>query len=94
VWWNYYDVPQGMWESFKSAESKGRYLESSGLNSWDKMGRADMKSLGGFRRGTLNAIIRGARNYQGASGGQQRERFYASSGNRKKTTWNSLGSGG
>ena len=90
VWWNYYDVPQGIWESFKSAESKGRYLESSGLNNWDKMGRSDMRSLGGFRRGTLNAIIRGARNYQESSGGQQRERLYTASG-RKKTTWNSLG---
>lgn len=38
--WNYYDVPPEMWNEFSSAESKGRYLEGSGLNTWHNMGPA------------------------------------------------------
>ena len=32
VWWNYYDVPEDMWQEFEQAESKGRYLRESGLD--------------------------------------------------------------
>ena len=39
--WNYYDVPPEMWNEFRSAESKGRYLEGSGLNHWHSMGPAE-----------------------------------------------------
>lgn len=38
--WNYYDVPPEMWNEFNSAESKGRFLEGSGLNNWHSMGPA------------------------------------------------------
>lgn len=38
--WNYYDVPPEMWNEFRSVDSKGRYLEGSGLNNWHNMGPA------------------------------------------------------
>lgn len=39
--WNYYDVPPEMWDDFRAADSKGRFLEGSGLNNWHNMGPAD-----------------------------------------------------
>jgi hypothetical protein len=70
VWWNYYDVPYPMWEAFRSAESKGRYLRSSGMDWWSNMGPADTESVGGFKMGQLNAIVMGARRRQAMTGGK------------------------
>jgi hypothetical protein len=38
--YNYYDVPPQMWNEFEAAESKGRFLEGSGLNNWHSKGPA------------------------------------------------------
>ena len=38
--YNYYDVPPQMWNEFEAAESKGRFLEGSGLNNWHNKGPA------------------------------------------------------
>ena len=54
TWWNYYDVPHHMWEGFVLAESKGRYLASSGLDQWPRMGEADPGSMSRDRRLQLN----------------------------------------
>ena len=70
VWWNYYDVPWQMWEEFRDAESKGRYLKASGLDNWHNMGPADPTMLGGWKSSQLNAIVRGARSRQILSGGK------------------------
>jgi len=45
TWWQYNGVPVEMWENFKAAESKGKYLSSSGLDSWPDMHEADMSTL-------------------------------------------------
>jgi hypothetical protein len=70
VWWNYYDVPYQIWEEFRNATSKGRYLKASGLDNWHNMGPADPSMLGGFRASQLNSIVRGARNRQAAFKGK------------------------
>lgn len=44
-WWNYYDVPIDMWEKFRDAPSKGRYLRQSGLDNWPSMGEPDMAAM-------------------------------------------------
>ena len=56
TWWNYYDVPGYLWEGFVLSESKGQYLESSGLNKWPKMGIADPAGMPRDQRVQLNDI--------------------------------------
>lgn len=73
VWWNYYEVPEEVWYGFKNAVSKGRYLISADLNNWPSMGPANRTAMSGFKRGTLNAMVAGARSYQKKSDGGQRE---------------------
>lgn len=41
-WYNYYDVPVSMWEEFRDAPSKGKYLASSGLDNWQSKGYANV----------------------------------------------------
>jgi hypothetical protein len=72
IWWNYYDVPEYMWLEFVAAESKGKYLRESGLDTWDDMGPADTDSLGRIRKFKLNRIARLAEKQQKKSGGQQK----------------------
>ena len=55
TWWNYYDVEPDMWEGFVLAESKGKYLDSSGLNKWPKMGLADPAGMPRDKRAQLNS---------------------------------------
>lgn len=45
TWWQYNNVPTDVWLGLKSAQSTGRYLRESGLDSWPDMGPADMDSL-------------------------------------------------
>jgi hypothetical protein len=54
TWWQYNGVPVQMWENFKTAESKGKYLASSGLDSWPDMGEADMASLSKAQKTQIN----------------------------------------
>lgn len=56
TWWNYYDVPHYLWEGFVLSESKGQYLESSGLNKWPKMGIADPAGMPRDQRVQLNDV--------------------------------------
>lgn len=56
TWWNYYDVPHYLWEGFVLSESKGKYLESSGLNRWPKMGIADPAGMPRDQRVQLNDV--------------------------------------
>ena len=55
TWWNYYDVPHYLWEGFVLSDSKGQYLESSGLNKWPKMGLADPAGMPRDKRAQLNS---------------------------------------
>lgn len=50
TWWDYRDVPAEMWEAFKAAESKGKYLASSGLDSWRDMGESNVDEMPKHRR--------------------------------------------
>lgn len=70
-WWNYYDVPEYMWQEFVASESKGKYLRESGLDAWDSMGPANMGALGMFRRARLNYLAKKARKNQVKYGGVQ-----------------------
>ena len=54
TWWNYYDVPMYIWQGFVLAESKGKYLASSGLDQWPKMGAADPAGMTSYQRVQLN----------------------------------------
>lgn len=87
VWWNYYEIPEEIWLQFKDAQSKGRFLISSDLNNWPSMGPANRAGMSGFKRGTLNAMVAGARSYQKKSDGGQREVYGSIRGGRVvKTT--------
>jgi hypothetical protein len=54
TWWQYNGVPVQIWEGFKTAPSKGRYLTSSGLDSWPDMGPADLNELSRAQRTQIN----------------------------------------
>ena len=69
TWWNYYDIPQYLWEGFVLAESKGQYLESSGLNRWPKMGLADPAGMPRDQRVQLNDVKNFASYMYGDGGG-------------------------
>jgi len=71
-WWNYYDVPEYMWQEFIAAESKGKYLRESGLDAWDNMGPSNMSDLGYLRRKRLDYLARKARKNQIKAGGEQK----------------------
>ena len=58
TWWNYYDVPQDLWDGFRAAESKGQYLRESGLDSWDSMGLADVGKISQRRRTLINKMAK------------------------------------
>lgn len=45
TWWNYYKVPEDMWQAFRAAPSKGRYLRQSGLDEWPDMGVPNMAAM-------------------------------------------------
>lgn len=71
TYWNYYDVPVNIWDGFRKAESKGKFLRSSGLDTWDSMGPADLSTLTDTDRALLSASISMATRMQQASSGQQ-----------------------
>jgi hypothetical protein len=71
TWWNYYDVPFDMWEDFEYAESKGAYLESSGLNNWPNMGAVNMNAMRPSQKTMLNWVVSQAADAQQRSGGEQ-----------------------
>ena len=56
TWWEYRNVPVEMWDGFKAAESKGKYLRSSGLDQWDSMGPANIDKMPNHRREALNDL--------------------------------------
>lgn len=56
TWWEYNEVPMDMWEEFKDAPSKGRYLRNSGLDSWGDMGPANIGKMPRHRRVQMNEI--------------------------------------
>jgi hypothetical protein len=45
TWWQYNDVPTNMWLGLKNSPSTGKYLKSSGLDSWKDMGPADIDEM-------------------------------------------------
>lgn len=71
TWWNYYDVPEDIWEGFEQADSKGQYLKESGLDTWDSMGPANMGALRPNQRAMLNWVAKQSATVQKASGGRQ-----------------------
>lgn len=55
TWWEYRDVPDFMWYDFQQAESKGRYLRESGLDSWENSGKANIDDMPKSQRVQLNS---------------------------------------
>ena len=56
TWWEYRDVPEGLWQAFNAAESKGKFMRSSGLDTWGDMGPADVTNMPRHRRAQMNDI--------------------------------------
>lgn len=56
TWWEYRGVPEEMWEDFKDAESKGKYLRESGLDGWGDMGPADVTNMPRSQRVQMNQL--------------------------------------
>jgi len=56
TWWEYRGVPEYIWYDFVAAESKGRFLRESGLDSWTDMGPADVNSMPKHRRVQMTDI--------------------------------------
>jgi len=56
TWWEYREVPMDVWEEFKAAPSKGRFLRNSGLDSWGDMGPANVNKMPRHRRVQMNEI--------------------------------------
>lgn len=65
TWWNYYDVPEDIWEGFRQAESKGKYLRESGLDQWDTMGPANVEGFSDSQKEMLNFIAKRSEQMQG-----------------------------
>lgn len=45
TWWEYREVPDFMWYDFMQAESKGKYLRESGLDTWPNSGIANVSEM-------------------------------------------------
>jgi len=45
TWWQYNNVGTSMWLGLKNSPSTGKYLRSSGLDSWSDMGPADLNDM-------------------------------------------------
>ncbi|CAB4128573.1 KTSC domain containing protein [uncultured Caudovirales phage] len=56
TWWEYKDVPESLWQGFNSAESKGKFMRSSGLDTWGDMGPADVTNMPRHRRAQMNDV--------------------------------------
>jgi hypothetical protein len=65
TWWNYYDVPEDIWEGFRQSESKGKYLRESGLDSWDSMGPANIAGFSDSQKEMLNFVAKRSEQMQG-----------------------------
>jgi hypothetical protein len=50
TWWSYHGVPNDLWQMFKTANSKGKFLRESGLDNWDNMGPTDPGSISKAQR--------------------------------------------
>jgi KTSC domain len=53
VWWEYRNVPPKIWEEFKAAESKGKYMQKE-LDTWPDMGKAIITNMTKAQRVQLN----------------------------------------
>lgn len=56
TWWEYRNVPEDLWNKFKMADSKGKFLRESGLDEWNDMGPADINNMPKHRREQMNDI--------------------------------------
>jgi hypothetical protein len=56
TWWEYHGVSPDMWQEFRAADSKGRFMRASGLDSWGDMGPADVGAMPRHRRVQMNDI--------------------------------------
>lgn len=71
VWWSYYNVPVEMWEEFKAASSKGKYLRESGLDTWADMGPANIGNMTRQQRIMLAYNVKRSNDLQKALKGKQ-----------------------
>ena len=54
TWWEYRGVSNELWNGLKNSDSTGKYLKSSGLDIWNDMGPAEVKSMERSYRVQLN----------------------------------------
>lgn len=71
TWWNYYKVPEDMWQAFRAAPSKGRYLRQSGLDEWPDMGEPNMAAISP----KMEAALSKSRTLQRAREGKQSKKL-------------------
>ena len=56
TWWEYRGVPVSLWQEFRAADSKGKFMRASGLDTWGDMGPADVGAMPRHRRVQMNDI--------------------------------------
>jgi len=71
TWYNYYNVPEEIWDEFRGAPSKGVYLEESGLNNWDDKGPVNRDTMSPHKKNALDSVVEAAAREQDISGGLQ-----------------------
>jgi hypothetical protein len=77
TWWNYYDVPRDVWDAFKAARSKGKFLHEEGFNAGKyAMGATDMSTVSKQQRVMLAYSVETSRRLQQALKGKQSTKLY------------------
>jgi hypothetical protein len=72
TWWNYYGVPQTVWEGFTNAHSKGRFLHDNGFNSGSyDMGPVNRSTQSSRQLTMLDWVVKQSREQQYYSEGLQ-----------------------
>jgi len=55
TWWEYNDIPVEMWNDLKASDSTGRYLNHSGLDSYNDMGPFNPNEMSAETRVLFNS---------------------------------------
>jgi hypothetical protein len=53
TWWEYRNCPVSHYENLKTTDSTGKYLASSGLDTWGDMGPANLEDMSSERQERL-----------------------------------------
>ena len=67
TWWQYENVGSEMWIGLKNSGSTGKYLRTSGLDTWPDMGPADMEALSAGTREQISSTAESASRIQNST---------------------------